>query len=161
MATPGARSKPLFISYSHKDQEWYEQFAEILHASALGAWSDSKIEVSQNWDTTIQDALSEARIALLLISPAFLSSEYIRNRELPRILHAHKEEKLAVMWVRVRPIPESIIPKELRALQTFDIQGSATRSLSSLTAGEAASEISAICEHIIGQTEFEGSGQSH
>ena len=94
MVTPDAKSRtPLFISYSHKDKIWYEQFEEILRASNLNEWSDSKIEVSENWDTTIQDALSEARIALLLISPTFLSSEYIQNRELPAILHAHREEE--------------------------------------------------------------------
>ena len=106
MATPDAKSRtPLFISYSHKDKIWYEQFEEILHASNLNEWSDSKIEVSENWDTKIQDALSEARIALLLISPTFLSSEYIQKRELPAILHAHREEE---PWLATPPRPPGV-----------------------------------------------------
>ena len=48
-------------------------------------------------------SLDEAAAAVLLVSPAFLASKYIRHSELPRLLHRYKTEGLPILPVILRP----------------------------------------------------------
>ena len=98
----------LFISYAHDDNEssdpskrWLNRLSEQLQPLVLqdkvNAWSDTQIETGQLWDTSIKTQLQNARAAVLLISPAFLASKYIRNSELPVLLMNARNEGRAVV----------------------------------------------------------------
>ena len=93
---------PVFVSYAHADNEstdasqrWLDRLLEMLKPLHLNdevsAWSDRDIATGDDWAEQIGTALERyARAAVLLISPAFLASDFIRTSELPSLLHAHR-----------------------------------------------------------------------
>ncbi len=147
-ASGGIRDS-IFISYSHDDQIWLDKFREMLSGQdTMRIWTDHDINGGEDWNNRIRTEIAQTRIALLLVSPSFLSSDFIRREELPLILQA-REEGLVVKWVLVRSTPMSNIPDELTKLQSFKIHQSAKTALSELSEGEADAEVSSICERII------------
>jgi len=55
-----------------------------------------------DWERAIELALSSSKIAVLLVSPAFLASAFIWHREMPRIV-AHAAQGMDVLPLIVRP----------------------------------------------------------
>ncbi len=83
--------KKIFISYSHKDEKWKERVD--THLSVLpdiDAWDDRRIGAGADWFREIKTALNDADIAILLISADFLSSKFIIEEEIPRLLRRRK-----------------------------------------------------------------------
>ena len=96
----------VFISYSHQDEAFLQAFRLHLKPwedrELLETWSDHKINTSQDWHQTIQAALQETAVAVLLISPDFLASDYIRQHELPDLLRAREDGELDLACLYVR-----------------------------------------------------------
>jgi tetratricopeptide (TPR) repeat protein len=101
----------VFISYAHSDNEnsdpnkrWLARLLEYLDViqNRISFWSDTDIEIGGQWDKSIQRQLRNANVAVLLISPAFLSSKYIRNSELPVLLMNAKEKGTKVLPIILR-----------------------------------------------------------
>jgi hypothetical protein len=93
-----------FISYSHQDQKWLERLNQMLVPlvrGGLAIWSDQRIRPGDDWRQAIEDELAKATVAILLVSPAFLASEFIHNNELPPLLAAARERGLRVLWIPV------------------------------------------------------------
>lgn len=94
----------VFISYSHDDRRWLDEL--LTHLQALRtvelSW-DGLIEPGQRWRQEIQKYLDTARVAVLLVSPQFLVSEFIFNVELPQILRAVDAKEVALLWCHVKP----------------------------------------------------------
>src|SRR5271170_3396434 len=110
----GKSAAPIFISYAKSDNEssdpakrWLDRLVEHLKPLALQGlittWSDQQIEIGEEWHVQIQSALTSARIAVLLVSPALLASEYIRNNELPILLRRAREEGVLILPIILRP----------------------------------------------------------
>ena len=99
----------IFISYSHADADkhYWEEFQKYLRLwedkGILDVWSDRRIQASQDWHKEIQQAIDSAGVAVLLISQDFLNSTYIREHELPPLLKARAEEKIALTCLFLRP----------------------------------------------------------
>ncbi|HEY5813068.1 MAG TPA: toll/interleukin-1 receptor domain-containing protein [Terrimicrobiaceae bacterium] len=104
------KARSVFISYAHKDNEsedpkerWLDRFVEFLkplvRQEDFTLCSDRDIKIGQNWHEHIQAHLNGAKAVVLLVSPAFLASDYIANSELPVILR-----KAADSGVRIFPI---------------------------------------------------------
>jgi hypothetical protein len=108
--TPDAAPQPrplIFISYSHKDEVWKDRLVghlKVLEGQArLEAWSDSRIEVGDEWEAKIQEAMARASIAVLLISQNSLTSEYILTKEVPVLLERRRRDGLRLIPVIVKP----------------------------------------------------------
>lgn len=104
----------VFISYAHADNEnadaskrWLNRLLEHLQPLVLqdkvSAWSDVEIDVGEQWDGAIKSQLRDADVAVLLVSPAFLASKYIRDSEVPVLLMNAVNEGRAVIPVILRP----------------------------------------------------------
>ncbi len=96
----------VFISYSHQDESLLRAFLVHLkpedERGIIDLWTDRRIEAGQKWHGEIQDAIASSAVAVLLISPDFLASSYIREQELPPLLRAAEEGKLALACLHLR-----------------------------------------------------------
>ena len=76
----------LFISYSHRDKAWLDvvkaPLEPYVELRGLQVWDDTRIEAGELWRDAIDRALASTRVALLLVSPGFLASPFIRSEEL-------------------------------------------------------------------------------
>ncbi|MFN9623125.1 MAG: toll/interleukin-1 receptor domain-containing protein [Cyanobacteriota bacterium] len=93
-----------FISYSHQDQKWLERLNQMLvplGRVGLAIWSDQRIRPGDDWRQAIEDELAKATVAILLVSPAFIASEFIDKNELPPLLAAAGQRGLRVLWIPV------------------------------------------------------------
>lgn len=94
----------IFICYSHKDDRWRKRVETaiktmMLEGIQVTTWSDRKIKTGSQWQNNIFDILSKSKIAILLISNDFLASEFIKDKELPKILEKAKNEELTIMSI--------------------------------------------------------------
>ena len=103
----------IFICYAHSDNEspdasqrWCDRLLEMLGPLQLQGlaktWSDQDIELGADWHQDIQDTLDQVVAAVLLISPAFLNSKYIRNSEVPILLKQAQERGVNILPIIVR-----------------------------------------------------------
>ncbi len=87
----------IFISYSHEDQSYLDEFRSYLKfwedKGLLDVWIDPKLQAGQDWHKEIQQAIESAGIGVLLISKDFLNSSYIRDHELEPLLRAGRRRR--------------------------------------------------------------------
>lgn len=98
----------IFISYSHEDEEWLKKVLRVLkplqrYYDNVDTWSDKKIMASDDWKEKIDNALGGATIAILLVSPDFMASDFIANEELQPILSKAVVEGAKILTIVLRP----------------------------------------------------------
>jgi hypothetical protein len=129
-----ARTK-VFVSYSHDDDDWLKRFQQhvaiLVRRGDIDVWSDNRIDAGADWESAINEALTSANVAVLLISPAFLASSYIWEHEMPLIMK-HCLVGMDVLPLLVRPCAWRLAPDlaRLQARPTDD------RALSSGSSSE-------------------------
>lgn len=103
-----------FISYSHKDERWKNrlmtQLAVLEFEGLLHVWADTRIAAGEDWYQRIQNAMDDSRVAVLLVSPDFLASRFIRNEEVPCLLQRHAQNGMVILPLIARPCAWQLVP---------------------------------------------------
>jgi hypothetical protein len=112
-------SRKVFISYSHKDEDFKDSLIEHLsglrRSGIISEWNDRKIIPGTDWSDQIDENLRGSEIILFLISSSFLSSDYCVNVEVETALRMHKASEAQLIPIVVRSVEWSDSP--LSALQ--------------------------------------------
>lgn len=96
----------VFICYSNDDSDFVDQLRSKLNdrteLRGLKLWSDHDIPPGSQWAQQISKAISDTCAAVLCVSESFLTSEFIQNHELPRILPAARTMNFPVLCIAVQ-----------------------------------------------------------
>lgn len=107
MSSDAEKKPTVFISYSHKDEDWKERFVThlgVLHNQGLlDLWEDRRIAAGDEWYQEIEEAMNAASIAIMLVSANFLNSKFILTEEVPRLLQHRAEKGLRVFPIIIKP----------------------------------------------------------
>ncbi|MFI0401977.1 MAG: SUMF1/EgtB/PvdO family nonheme iron enzyme [Cyanobium sp.] len=121
------KRRHVFISYTRVDREWVDRLQQMMKpllragGQQMALWDDSQIEPGAKWRAAIETALAEAKVALLLVSDAFLASEFVMNEEVPKLLAAAEAEGVRVLWVSLSPcLVEHTVIGEYQAVLPLD-----------------------------------------
>lgn len=97
----------VFISYAHADAPFKDQLlthlAILRRKNLLKSWTDRQIDGGGDWRFEIDQAMDGCHLALLLISPAFLASDFIQTEEMLRLLARREGEGIRVVPIILRP----------------------------------------------------------
>jgi formylglycine-generating enzyme required for sulfatase activity len=138
----------LFISYSHKDRAYLERFwthlSPLETQYGLQRWDDSRIKPGDIWLDEIERALARAQVALLLVSPDFLASDFIRRQELPCLFEAAQNDGLEILWVPLLPCSW----KRFRQIEQYQAVIPVNKTLAEMGEVERDRALVAITDHI-------------
>src|SRR5918994_3890217 len=125
--------KPLkvFCSYAHRDEHYLESLKTWLvgleRDGLIEQWHDGMISAGGEWEEAIAEHLKDSQLVLLLVTPDFMASQYIYEKEIDRAIERHKRGEARVIPIIVRPAPWEgtaldrlqALPKNARAITTW------------------------------------------
>ncbi len=116
-----AHSPPqIFVSYSHHDSGWRERLFADYVKSTLGVtriWTDAWLRSGEHWEAEIERRLQSSTVAVLLVSPNFLASDFISTREYPQIIARARAGKLRVLWIPLNVSRETLSAQRAELIQ--------------------------------------------
>jgi hypothetical protein len=96
----------IFISYAHEDEPFKNaltrQLKGLQRRGVIDPWVDRCIDGGDEWRAQIRAALDGCHLALLLVSPAFIASDFIYTEELSRLLERRERDGIRVVPVILR-----------------------------------------------------------
>lgn len=102
-------NQQVFVAYSHRDaaikDEIVKQLQVALYELSFDTWDDTRIGAGDVWRQEIETAVDHCAAALLLVSVDSLTSKFILEDELPRLLHRRLTQGLPVFPILVRSCP--------------------------------------------------------
>jgi len=112
MTGPGAPTPPasieVFYSYAHEDEELVKELRKHLsilkRQGVIREWYDREITAGTDWKGQLDQHLNSSGVILLLVSAAFLASDYCYDVEMTRALERHDQGEARVIPVILRPM---------------------------------------------------------
>lgn len=103
---PIAEIDEVFIGYSNCDSTYFEELLVHLkpleRVGALSKWSEQDIRPGESRQDAVEAALRRARVAVLLLSPDFLASDFLYGHVLEPLEAKAKQGKAQILWVLLR-----------------------------------------------------------
>ena len=119
------RAPTAFISYSREDSAFALRLAGDLKAAGANVWLDQMdIEPGQEWDSAIEDAVTQAPRMLLILSPPSVKSRNVRNE-----ISFALEEKKTIIPVFYQ---DCTVPLQLHRIHRIDFRADYARGLKAL-----------------------------
>jgi predicted MFS family arabinose efflux permease len=120
-AIPGAPEEfvRVFVSYAREDKRWLDPdyryslipfLMESLRRHRVAFWFDKELKPGDEFRRFIESEIDQSQIALLIVSQSFLNSEFIENKEMPRIAERARQGKMIIVPVLVEPCDWSEYP---------------------------------------------------
>jgi hypothetical protein len=115
LAPPAGDRPTVFISYSHRDEEWKDHVVKHLKVvldseGVLEPWDDRNISAGDDWRTQIEAAMERAAVAVLLISKDSLVSPFIKETEVPYLLQRRDTEGIRIIPLIVHACGWQAVP---------------------------------------------------
>ncbi len=96
----------IFLSYSRADADVRDRFVKhlrsaLLDGSGLELFVDTEIEAGEEWREAIEAALDSAVLGIFLLSADLVTSKFINEREIPKLVgaRARGEADVGVLFV--------------------------------------------------------------
>lgn len=148
----------IFVSYSHADRDWLSRLrthlAPYVRGEKLDLWDDTKITAGADWAAEINRAMADARVAVFLVSPDFLASDYVAQVELPALL-SRAEKDLTVFWIPIRASAYDATP-----LKNFQAAHDPSRPLATLSKPKQDEALVAIARRIASAVDINAVGNA-
>lgn len=121
----------VFVSYAREDDElrkrMYDHLGGLRAAGEVKEWYDGEIVAGAEWAAEIRDRMAAAEVILLLITPAFLGSDFIRRVELASALERHRQQTARVIpiimksayWQGTQLSVLQALPQHAKAVMTW------------------------------------------
>jgi multiple sugar transport system substrate-binding protein len=131
MTTPAHKPLRIFCSYAHEDEEHLNVLREWLRGlerqGLIKWWHDRQIVPGWEWEEAIDKNLRTAEIILLLVTPDFMASDYVYEKEIDRAIERHERGEARVIPIIVRPSDWKwapfgklqALPKDARPITTW------------------------------------------
>jgi len=115
----------IFCGYAHEDQALFQQLkkalAVLIRQEAVSIWHYGDLLPGDQWEYEIERELNTADLILLLISPAFIASDYCWSKEMQWAITRHTIGEARVIPLLLKPTPgwETTPLGALQALPTM------------------------------------------
>ncbi len=137
----------VFFSYSKKDKRWLDEIQKnlqpLLRQKPFLLWDETKIQPGKDWRKEINDALSSAKVAVLLVSSDYLASDFIAKRILPPLLDAAENDGLTILWIAVRTCVY-----QKTGIERYKATNDPSKPLAALRGSKRDDALMSICEQI-------------
>jgi hypothetical protein len=105
-ASEAPLTKAIFVSYAHEDRHWMNKLRSVLRplerTVGVSVWDDHTLGPGARFEREIHEAIATARVAILLVSDAFLESSFIREKELPWLRDRQAGGAMTILWLPVQ-----------------------------------------------------------
>ena len=136
----------VFVSYSHRDARWLDDLLThlkpYLRDGSITTWSDKQIQPGSEWFDEVKRQLARTRVAVLLVTPNFLASDFVHEHELTPILTKAEAGGVKVLWI---PVRASSYQKS--AIRKYQAVSDPERPLATMRSGRDAAWVR-ICQQI-------------
>jgi hypothetical protein len=131
----------IFISYSQNDDIWLNHLQvhlkPFIRNATVAPWVDTNIKPGEEWEKAIQDALSASCVGVLLVTPHYLATDFVFQKELPELI------RKKILWIAVRHSSYQIT--EIAKYQALN---NPSRPLADMLESERDKELVQICRRI-------------
>src|SRR5262249_55255264 len=109
------------------------------------------IAAGEDWYARLDSEIRQAKIAVLLVSATFITSEFIRSEEIPRLFEKHESEGMILFPILIKPCPY----KQVKWLARMQLRPRSARPISKMRVADREQALSEIAEEILGLVRFD------
>src|SRR6267142_2944260 len=106
--------KTVFISYSHKDErektKLLRHLRGMLSLDEIEAWHDEPVREHADWEQGIRQAINKATVAVMILTPSYLQSHFVKHNEVFRLLERQESDGLSVIPIVAKPCNWRSVP---------------------------------------------------
>jgi len=118
----------VFCSYAHEDEEHLNELRRWLRGlerqGLIGMVHDREIAPGWEWEEAIDKNLRTADIILLLVTPDFMASDYVYEKEIDRAIERHEARVIPIIvrpsdwqWTHLNRL--QALPKDAKPITTW------------------------------------------